>query len=328
MISAFYCLGAGEVRHLHTLAEIEAARAEKAGLLWLDLLVTGDESEIALLRDVFHFHPLTIEDTLTDRVDPPKIDDYHDYIFVVVQALRPYTSGGEIASDEVDFYLGLDYVVSCHREPVPAIERYRERALQDPQQLQERGADWLLHGLLDVLIDDYLPIVDAMDEEIDRLEDLVLRGPDTSVLEGIMLAKRNTLRLRRAITPQRDIMNRLSRDEFGDLIRPASRIYFRDIFDHLVRVEYLVEAVRDLADSALNTYLSAVSNRLNEVMKVLTAAATIFLPLTLISGVYGMNFEENQWPPFSAPWGFPAVVGSMIFIAVAFLVYFRVRRWL
>ena len=328
MFSALYCPGTGEVRQLHTLAEIEAARAQKGGLLWVDVLVSREESDIALLRDVFHFHPLTIEDAITDRADPAKIDDHQDYIFVVVQALRPYTSGDEIASDEVDFYLGPDYVVSCHRDPVPAIDHYRERAMQDPQQLLERGADWLLHGLLDVLIDDYLPIVDAMDEEIDRLEDLVLRGPDTSVLQGIMLAKRNTLRLRRAITPQRDIMNRLSRDEFGDLIRPASRIYFRDIFDHLVRVEYLVEAVRDLADGALNTYLSVVSNRLNEVMKVLTAAATIFLPLTLISGVYGMNFETNQWPPFDAPWGFPAVVGGMILVSVGFLAYFRIRRWL
>jgi len=327
LFTALYRPPSDQVCRLTSDAELTAAISEPGGLLWVDLQVSDEVADARLLRDVFHFHPLTIEDAVTDRGDPAKIDDHHDYLFIVVQALRPYADGEEIASDEVDFYLGPDYVVSCHREPVPAIARYRERAQQEPE-LLERGADWLLHGLLDLLIDDYLPIVDAMDEEIDRLEGEVLRGPDTSVLQGIMLAKRNTLRLRRAINPQRDIMNRLSRGEFDKLIRLESQIYFRDIFDHLVRVEYLVEAVRDLADSALNTYLSAVSNRLNEVMKVLTAAATVFLPLTLISGVYGMNFQSNQWPPFSAGWGFPAIVGLMLFIAVASLVYFRLRRWI
>ncbi len=291
------------------------------------MAVTDREQDGALLRDVFRFHPLTIEDSLSPRIDPAKIDDHQDYIFVVVQALGEYVPGREITSEEVDFYLGPNYLVSCHRGPALALERVRVHAEQDPANLF-RGADWLLHALLDALVDDYLPVVDAIDETIDQLEAEVVSRPDSGVLQRIMLVKRHTLRLRRAAIPQRDIMNRLSRDEFPHLIRQEIRIFYRDIFDHLVRVEYLIEALRDLADSALNTYLSSVSNRLNEVMKVLTAAATIFLPLTLISGIYGMNFSDNQFPAFDEPWGFAVVAGAMLAIAAAMLSYFRYRRWL
>lgn len=326
MFSALYYT-AGELRRITSAQEIAAARQDEHGLLWVDMAVTDREQDGALLRDVFRFHPLTIEDSLSPRIDPAKIDDHQDYIFVVVQALGEYIPDREISSEEVDFYLGPNYVVSCHRQQVSALERVRSHAEQDPASLF-RGADWLLHSLLDSLVDDYLPVVDAIDESIDQLEAEVVGRPDSGVLQRIMLVKRNTLRLRRAAIPQRDIMNRLSRDEFPHLIRQEIRIFYRDIFDHLVRVEYLIEALRDLADSALNTYLSSVSNRLNEVMKVLTAAATIFLPLTLISGIYGMNFSDNQFPAFDEPWGFAVVAGAMLAIAAAMLGYFRYRRWL
>jgi magnesium transporter len=259
-------------------------------------------------------------------VDAAKIDDYESYLFLVVQALTHYQPYAELEAVEVDFYLGSNYVVSCHQQPVPAIELFREHCLRDDNVLNHT-ADWVLHGLLDALVDEYLPIVDAVDDTIDDLETQILHRAETTQLHQLLLIKRNALRLRRATIPQRDIMNRLSRGEFSALIRPEMGIYFRDIYDHLVRIEYLVDALRDLADGALQTYLSVVSNRLNEVMKLLTAAATIFLPLTLISGVYGMNFEENQFPSFSAPWGFAAVVGSMLAIAIGLLVFFRLRRW-
>ncbi len=272
-------------------------------------------------------HALTIEDCLSPHVDPAKIDDHGDYIFVVVQALGEYRPERELEPLEVDFYLGPNYVVSCHRQPLAAIEHFRGRCQRDERLLQHT-ADWLLHGLLDGLVDEFLPVVDAMDEALDQLEETVLRRPDGRSLQQILLLKRNTLRLRRATTPQRDIMNRLSRGEFPHLIRPEAAIYYRDIYDHLVRVEYLVEALRDLADGALNTYLSVLSNRMNEIMKVLTAAATVFLPLTLISGIYGMNFAEGVVPPFDADWGFGLIVGLMATLAAGLLSYFRWRRWI
>jgi len=327
-LRAFYRNGDGEVRFFDTYdpERLNQALADRQGLLWLDLLVAS-EDDGQVLADVFRFHPLTIEDSVTPRVDPAKVDDHGDYLFIVVQALTGYTLHEELESVEVDFYLGPNYVVSCHLQPVPAIDQFAERCHRG-EYILAHSADWLLHGLMDALVDEYLPVVDAVDETIDRLEEEVLHNPGTHLLHQIMMVKRNALRLRRATTPQRDIMNRLSRGEFPKLIREETSIYYRDIYDHLVRTEYLVEALRDLADGALNTYLSVVSNRLNEVMKILTVA---FVPLTigtLISGIYGMNLTPGFWPPADSEWGFGAVVAVMIVVALLVLAYFRYRRWI
>jgi len=305
---------------------LRGALADEGGLLWLDLHVRS-EADGAILEDPFHFHPLTIEDSVADRMDAAKIDDHGEYIFIVVQALGGYMEHEELQAVEVDLYLGPNYVVSCHRAALPSIEQFKERCRRD-ETLTSRGTDWLLHGILDAIVDEYLPIVDAVDETIDDLEAKVLRTPDRTLLQQIMMVKRNALRLRRATTPQREIMARLDRGEFPRLIRPETAIYFRDIYDHLVRVEYLVEALRDLADGALQTYLSVISNRLNEIMKVLTVA---FVPLTigtLVSGIYGMNLTEGFWPPADSSWGFGAVVAVMGAIALGLLLYFRSRDWI
>jgi magnesium transporter len=320
-----YRNSAGEVIESADPALLPTALRDAGGVVWLDLHIRSDE-DARVLDELFHFHPLTIEDAVSERLDPAKIDDHGGYIFIVTQSLSPYQPDKAIESAEVDFYLGPNYVVSTHREDVPSIEHFREQCRRN-HLLLERGAGWVLHGLLDALVDEYLPIVDAVDEDLDEVEEEMIARPDTRLLQRVMLIKRNAMRLRRATTPQREIMNRLSRGEFPALVHEDTRIYFRDIYDHLVRIEYLVEGLRDLADGALNTYLSVVSNRLNEVMKVLTAAATVFLPLTLVSGIYGMNFDENQFPPFDSAWGFGAVVAGMLFIAFSLLAYFRYRRW-
>jgi magnesium transporter len=321
----FYHDAGGEVTETTDLDVLRRGLENGKSVTWLDLHLKSD-ADATVLSEVFGFHPLSIEDAMSHRVDPAKIDDHDTYIFIVTQSLGPYDPDAELESVEVDFYLGPNYVVSTHREVIPSIDAFREQCRRNAV-LLSRGADWILHGLLDALVDEYLPVVDAVDETLDSLEEDILEQPDTRHLQRVLLVKRNAMRLRRASTPQREIMNRLSRGEFPKLIREDHQIYFRDIYDHLVRIEYLVEGLRDLADGALNTYLSVVSNRLNEVMKVLTAAATVFLPLTLISGIYGMNFAENQFPGFDDAWGFAAVVGAMITIAIGLLAYFRYRRW-
>jgi magnesium transporter len=325
--TAVYRSREGEISRPTEDEALRASLADAEGVLWLDLAI-GSQDDSRVLSDVFRFHHLTIEDCVSPHVDPAKIDDHGEYLFVVVQTVGEFSADRPLPAMEVEFYLGPNYVVSCHRQPLPAIGHYMDRCLEDPLVLS-RGSDWLLHGILDALVDEYLPVVDAVDDTIDFLEESVLRTPDNRALQQIMMVRRNALRLRRAVTPQRDIMARLSRGEYSQLVRPATAIYYRDIYDHLVRVEYLIEALRDLADGALNTYLSVVSNRLNEVMKVLTAAATIFLPLTLISGIYGMNFVEGGvWPPFESEWGFGLVVGGMLAIAIGLLAYFRLRHWI
>jgi magnesium transporter len=326
-VKTLYRSNAGAVERVDGAAELTNALADRGGVVWVDLMIHSDE-DAAILRDVFHFHELTIEDCVSPRVDPARIDDYGDYLFLIIQALSGYDPQVELEPVEVDFYLGPNYVVSCHREPIAAIGQFRERCLRDERNL--RGTpDWVLHGLVDATIDEYLPIVDAVDDTIDKLEEEILETPDTRLMRHIMLAKRNALRIRRATVPQREIMLRLSRGEFPKFIRPETALYYRDVFDHLMRIEYLIESVRDLADGALNTYLSVISNRLNQIMKVLTAAAAIFLPMTLIAGIYGMNFpSEGVWPPYDSNWGFVAVVGAMFALAAGLLAYFKYRDWI
>lgn len=303
---------------------LKAALEDKSSVVWVDLTINSAQDAWPL-SDVFGFHHLTIEDCVSPRVDPAKIDDYGDYIFIVVQSLTEYTEDAKLEAREVQFYLGENYVVSCRHFPEQAISSYRSKLSREPH-FPANNAAWLLHGLLDGLVDEFLPIVDALDDAVDSVEAQVLTEARPQLLQQILTVKRNSLRLRRATVPQRDIMNRLSRGDYP-LVTPATSIYFRDIYDHLVRIEYLVEALRDLADGALQTYLSVVSNRLNEVMKVLTAAATIFLPLTVITGVYGMNFDDNVFPGFDTDWGFAAVVGLMLVNSLLMLLYFRYRRW-
>jgi magnesium transporter len=324
---AFCRIGGATAEHTADTDALKRALADPEGLVWIDLDIQTDE-DAAVLRDVFQFHPLAIEDCVSERVDAAKIDDYGAYIFVIVQAVTEYKFGEDLEPVEVDFFLGPNYVVSCHRDPVPAIVQLRERCRRDDSILSHH-ADWLLHGLLDSLVDEYLPIVDRIDDDIDSLEEFILRKPDTSLLQHILKVKRNALRLRRATIPQRDIMNRLSRNEFPQLIRPEMAMYYRDVYDHLVRIEYLVEALRDIADGVLNTYLSVTSNRLNEVMKVLTAVGAIFLPGALIAGIYGTNFPEDQvWPPYDSGWGFWVVVALIIAVTLGLLAYLRYRNWI
>jgi magnesium transporter len=318
---------AGVVERVDGVSRLQDALADGEGVVWVDIHIRSEE-DASILRDVFHFHELTIEDCVSELVDPARIDDYGEYLFLIIQALSNYDPAAELEPFEVDFYLGTNYVVSCHRQPIAAIEQFREKCLRDERHL--RGtADWVLHGLLDAIIDEYLPIVDGVDETIDRLEEEVLGRPNSLLMRQIVLAKRNALRIRRATVPQREIMLRLSRGEFTKFIQPETALYYRDVFDHLMRIEYLIESVRDLADGALNTYLSVISNRLNQIMKVLTAAAAIFLPMTLIAGIYGMNFpSRGVWPPYDSDWGFAAVVALMFAIAAGLLAFFKYRDWI
>jgi len=326
VMTAYYRSGDGAVVRLQDSSLIPKALSDTNGLLWVDLLLSPNDDG-ALLRDVFQFHPLAIEDCLSPVIDPAKIDDYGDYVFIVVQALGQFQPERELEPIEVDFFLGPNYVVSCHQQPLASFENLQKRCERDELVLKH-GADWFLHALLDALVDEFLPVMDAMDEALDELEEGLLRQPDTLYLQKIMLLRRNTLRLRRAISPQRDIMNRMSRGEFPRLIREEAAIYYRDIYDHLVRVEYLVEALRDLADGALNTYLSAMSNRLNEVIKWLTVVATPLLLVTFVASIYGMNLTPGFWPPSDSRWGFGLIVGLMVALGVGVLAYFRSRRWI
>jgi magnesium transporter len=208
---------------------------------------------------------------------------------------------------------------------MPPLQAVWERLERD-KRLTEQGADFLCYTVLDQLVDEYLPILDVMDEEIDRLEDeVVLVKPKPTVLQRILALKHSILTLRRIVAPQREVMNRLSRDDLPQ-ISDQHRIYFRDIYDHLVRTHDLSESIRDVVTGTLDTYLSATNNRLSEVMKALTIVSTVFLPLSFVAGIYGMNFEN--FPEIHWEYGYFYVWGVFILIVLTMLWYFRHREWI
>jgi magnesium transporter len=306
-----------------TREEIAAAIASKSGLLWVDLGPDDDSHEV--LQEVFGFHPLAVEDATNARIETPKVDDYGSYLFIVAQSVSYGVLGSQLAIAEVDLFLGPNYVVTTRKRAVPAVDELFKRAC-DNRHVMSRGADFLAHTILDSLVDLLLPAVEEMDETIDALEQRILERPDKALLPEVLLLKRNTLRLRRSILPQRDMVNRLSRGEFGALISNDALIFYRDVYDHIVRVEEMLEGLRDLADSALNSYLSATNNRMNEVMKAMSVVAVIFLPLTLIASIYGTNLDLS---PLGLHFrhGFLLMIAAMILVSGVSIYFFRKRGW-
>jgi magnesium transporter len=324
LISSLYRLAGGELTHDLTPSQLEEAIAAPGGLLWVDLEASDETEARPILEGVFRFHHLAADDCLNPHIDPPKIDDYGRYLFIISQGIRFHARSERLETTELDIFLGPNYVVSFHSHALAAVEDVRRRVTEDGP-LAGRGPDFLVHALLDALVDQFQPVVADMDQALDALEEAVLANPQQRLLHDMLLFKRNAQRLRRTLLPQRDAVNRFARGEFPGLVSEETHMYFRDIYDHVVRVEDMVESLRDLTESVLGTYLSAVNNRMNEVMKVLSIVATIILPLTLISGIYGTNFENV--PELGWQWGYFGMLGAMAIIALGLIAFFRWRKW-
>jgi len=303
--------------------QVQDLLIKKDGLLWIDIEDVTDE-DAELLSDVLGFHPLAVEDCISRDIHPPKIDDFEDYLFVIVHGINYHTESEVVETTELAFFMGKNYVVTTHDVPMRSITSMLDRIRKDGR-LMRRGADFLAHDIIDTLVDNIMPTIEQMDEKNDQLEDEALHKPKRETLMAIMQLKRSILSLTRIILPQREIVNRLSRGEYN-LISERAQIYYRNIFDHLVRIEMLTLGLRDMTESVLSTYLSSVSNRMNEVMKVLTLIATIFIPLTFIAGIYGMNFAsmpELQWR-----YGYFGILIVMAVIGISLAIYFRKKKWL
>jgi magnesium transporter len=300
------------------------ALRDTRGLLWVDFGEEPSETVEPPLRDIFSFHPLAIDDALREA-HVPKIDNWGDYVYIVqhIVVFDPQTI--ELTTREVDIFLGPNYLVTHHRQPIDAVNRVWTSCQNDQRRL-ERGPDHLLYNLLDLMTAEYMPVVDVLDETIDQLEDDIFSRPSQNqvILNTIFSIKRAVLHMRRVIVPQREVLNRLARDEYT-MIDAADRVYFRDIYDHLVRLADINESLRDLIGGTLDTYLSVTSNRINEVMKVLTIISALFMPISFMSGFFGMNFTGL---PFDNPWLLGATLTLMILIPTVMLWWFRKRGWL
>lgn len=321
------------IHALHASAPGEPAREVPAdgveallgqgGFLWVDFQ-DPTEAETSLLSGIFRFHPLAIEDCVSET-NHPKVDDYGEYVYLVVHGVRPTSDRGRLATEEVDFFLGRNYVVTYHPVAVRAIEEVRRRCREVPGSC--RSADMVLHAILDRLVDSYVDRIEALEGEVETLERLLFRNAQggRAALSEIFSLKKEVLQLKRIVNPQREVLNRFARGEFA-VVSAQAAPHFRDVFDHVYRVSEMLESFRDVVTSALETYLTVVANRTNEVMKVLTVVATILMTVSFIAGVYGMNFETL--PGKELPWGFWACLGVMATSAAAMFTVFRKQRWI
>jgi len=321
--TAFYMSPQGEVHRNLTLEDIQTYRESGAGLLWMDI-VDANDKDGAFLEQVFKLHPLAIEDCISTNVHPPKVDDFGSYIFVIVHGINYTVDSDVVETTELALFLGSNFVVSSHKVPLFSIESVRQNVERDPK-IMRQGVDFLAYAIIDTLVDNVMPTIDRMTEMTSYIEEEVIHNPQQSTLEGILKVKRSSIYIHRVMAPQREVLNRISRGDYS-IIKEASRIFYRDIYDHIVRIEDLNQSVRDMTDNALSTYLSSVANRQNEVMKILSIVAAIFLPLTLVAGVYGMNFvnmPELQWP-----YGYYVVLGFLVLAIVFAMWLFWSRGWI
>ncbi len=289
---------------------------------WIDLADPTPEEEKETLERLGGFHPLAIDDcrSLTHH---PKVDEFPGYLFVIMHGILPVKAGEEFDTLKMSAFLGERYLVTYHRDAIGSIDRTLEHCRANPPAFL-RGPDNIFHLIVDDLVDAYLPVLEQMDDALDAIEDEVFLRPSNQTLQKILRMKKDVMRMRRISTHQKEVLNRLSRGEFA-LVTEEERIFYRDVYDHLVRVADLAETYRDLISGTLDAYLSVISNRMNEVMKTLTIIATIMLPLSLVAGIYGMNFKflpELEWP-----FGYFFALGVMAAIASGMMLYFRKKGW-
>ena len=334
MLTLFILHGDGHVTREYTQEALVAALRDPSCVFWLDMMKPGDE-EIALLDDVFGFHPLAIEDTM-NYAQRPKVESYNHvgdamttgYFYMVFHGPDLETFREKVRTKELDLFVSSRYFVTIHEERMLSVETVLNKASADPKRVMERGTDVLLYMVLDHMVDHYDTILDYLEENLDQLEEQAVGDPKPSVLGEIATKKRELLNLRRIVGPQREVIAQLTR---GDVpfIREGTRIFFRDVQDHLIRVVELVELYRDLVLGARDMYLSSISNRLNIIMKTLTVITVTALPLTIVTSFYGQNFDvpEFRWLLHHRL----SFWGSIILtlgISGTLLAVFRWRKWL
>jgi len=321
----FHAVGEGSVHRELNVREIANAVREAQGTLWVDI-DSNSRQQLALLEKVFNFHPLSIEDVL-NPMSRPKVEQYDGYLFVTLRVVRfqeETTDPYDMETANLYFFLGPSFLVTVHSGPSPNIDRVAEVALRTPD-LISRGPARLAHHIMDAAVDAFFPILDRVDEFLDSLEERVFGSFDEESLRDIFSVKRMILSLRRYLAPQREIFNVLS-NRPSPLLPADVQLYYRDIYDHMLRINDSLETYRDLLSSTMESYLSQVSNRLNVVTKGLSVIATLSIPFVVVSGMWGMNFSRI---PFSQhPYGFELIVVAQLVLGGGLIWLFRNRKWL
>ena len=298
---------------------------------WVDVQGLGSKDILQRLGQTFDLHPLILED-IVNMVERPKIEDYEEQLVIIAHMVVPNHNNGSFYSEQVSLVLGKYYVLTVQEEPEhDCFDGVRMRINKNKGIIRRQNSDYLAYSLLDAIIDGFFPVLELYGERIDDLEEEVIVNPSQQTLQKIYQIRRELLQLRRAIWPQRDAINSLIRDG-SELISDDVRIYLRDCYDHAVQVMDIVETYRELVAGLMDVYLSAISNKMNEIMKMLTVVSSIFIPLTFIAGVYGMNFNTEKsphnMPELNWYWGYPLCLGVMTLIAISLIYFFWRRGWL
>ena len=272
----------------------------------------------------FDVHPLSLEDIMHTE-QRPKMEDFDDYIFIIFKMFYHDAAADHLKTEQVSLLLGPTWVISFQEEEGDVFEPIRQRIRNAKGRIRKMGADYLAYALMDAVVDNYFLVLEKIGERVEDIEEEVVSDPDPETLQHIHRLKRELILLRKSVWPLREVIGGMERAE-TDLIDQKTGIYLRDVYDHTIQIIDTIETFRDMVSGMLDIYLSSVSNRMNEVMKVLTVIATIFIPLTFIAGVYGMNFAHM--PELDWRWSYPLVWLTMTVIAVAMLIYFRRKEWL
>ncbi len=315
--------------------EDAAIHLDSESISWIDLQGLGNEEILNRLGSVFNLHPLVLEDVV-NVPQRPKVEYYADQVLIitrmVMMAPDSHPQNPNFTSEQISFVLGKNYLLTVQEElNQDCLDPVRDRIRQNVGRIRSQGADYLAYSLLDAVIDAYFPVLETYGEYIESLEDEVIFNPTRQTVQKIYRIRRHLMSLRRSIWPQRNALNQLIRDGSSELITAELRVYLQDCYDHVVQVLDIVETYRELTANLMDVYLSSISNRMNEVMKTLTVISSIFIPLTFIVGVYGMNFnpESSPWnmPELNTYWGYPLCWAGMIAIALSLSYYFWRQGW-
>jgi magnesium transporter len=327
MIRSLYRSSDGTLETGVAAKDFVAALADSNGMLWVDF--EGEAPEVCepILRESFGFHPLAIDDALQET-HVPKLDDWGRYLYLALHAVHLDGSADEVDTRELDVFLGENYLVSHHDNPLPAVSRAWDRCQKDDR-LTSGGPAHLAYTLADELVVAYMQVFEALDNSMDSLEAQIFEEPAPETLASLFVVKRNILTLRRTLAPQREVLNKLARDELS-VIEAKQRVYFRDIYDHLVRLYDINESMRDQASGSLDTYLSVINNRMNDIMKTLTVITTLFMPISFVASFFGMNFfgPSASLPGWTSVPSFAVSLGITLCTPLAMYLWVRRRGWM
>ena len=307
---------------IHDIA-VCANYRDSSSVSWINVDGLQDTQTIEQIGNIFNLHPLTLEDILNTH-HRPKLEIFDDYLFIVVKMLTFNETSRMVESEQVSIVLGKHFVISFQERQGDVFDDLRERIRTGKGRIRKMGPDYLTYGLIDSIVDNYFIIIEKMGEEIESMDEQLLNHPTEKTLRQIYLLKRQLISLRKAVWPLRELVSGLQHAE-SPLVKKGTYTYLRDAYDHTIHVADSIESFRDVASGLLDIYLSSISNRMNDVMKTLTIIATLFIPLTFIAGIYGMNFKfmpELEWR-----WSYPAVLVSMVAAGIGLIVFFKKKKW-